>query len=266
MEKLPFHIPVVFKDDYLVVINKPAGVVVNRAESVHENTLQDWCEAQTWYASFAGGGACNPEIPAELVDIYRARSGIAHRLDKDTSGVMLIAKDPLTLAELMRQFRDRETEKSYVALAHGKFSTLSGTIRLPLGRSHGDRERFAVDPEGKMSETVYEVLEFFPHQPADISQKKAKSYQGFSLLRLHPKTGRTHQIRVHMAAIKHPLVGDLKYVGRKRSKVDGEWCPRQFLHAERLAFVHPKTSKRVEFSAPLAEDLERVMEGLGSSI
>ena len=253
------EIPILFEDDCIVVINKPDRVVVNRAETVRGETLQDWMESRPWYASWAHGGVCKPEMTPELQALYTSRSGMVHRLDKDTSGVMVFAKDPLSLAELMRQFRERETEKTYLALAHGKFSTQSGIVRLPLGRSTGDRERFAVDPEGKMSETAYEVLEFFPHPPATVPQKKAKSYQGFTYLRLHPKTGRTHQIRVHMAHIKHPLVGDLKYVGRKRSRIDWEWCPRQFLHAERLVFTHPQTGKRMEYTAELAPDLKKVL-------
>ncbi len=257
---------ILYEDDYLVVINKPPGLVVNRAESVREGTLQDWCEAQKWYALFSQNTTiCEQKFGLDLCTLYKARSGVVHRLDKDTSGVMVLAKDPLTLQELMRQFHDRETEKTYRALVHGKFAVSEGIIRLPLARSGGDREKFTVDPEGKMSETAYKVLEFFSHAPKAIAQKKAKSYQGFSLLLLYPKTGRTHQIRVHMAYIKHPLVGDLKYVGRKRSRVDGEWCARQFLHAEKLVFTHPTKKKRMEFVASLAEDLKKVLDQLQAS-
>jgi 23S rRNA pseudouridine1911/1915/1917 synthase len=249
-------IPILFEDEGIVVIDKPAGVVINRADSVKEPTLQDWAEKQPWFWKGDAG------VDGELAQIYRDRSGIAHRLDKDTSGVMLIAKDPLTLAELMREFREREIEKTYLALVHGKFGAPNGTIRLPLGRSTTDRERFTVDPEGKMSETQYDVVEFYPHAPAWLGGKKTKSYQGFSLVRLHPKTGRTHQIRVHMGYLKHPLVGDLRYVGRKRSKVDGDWVPRQFLHAENVSFINPKSKERVQISSPLAPDLKAVLEQL----
>lgn len=248
------EIPILFEDTGIVVIDKPAGLVVNRALSVKESTVQDWAEQQSWF------GKWKEKIAPELDGVYRARSGVAHRLDRDTSGAMILAKDPNTLDELMRQFREREVEKTYIALVHGKFGSPEGTIRLPLGRMGGDRERFTVDPEGKMSETQYEVIEFYPHAPKTLSQKKTKSYQGFSLLRLHPKTGRTHQIRVHMAYIKHPLVGDLRYVGRKRSRVDGEWCKRQFLHAEKISFTNPKDKKRVEIVSELHPDLKTALE------
>ena len=250
---MDFSLPILFEDDSVLVINKPPGVIVNRAESVKETTLQDWMEAQSWYGNW------NVSYGDEDVALYRSRSGVVHRLDKDTSGVMVLAKNPASLIELMRQFRDRETQKTYLALVHGKFSTQSGTVNLPLGRSIGNRERFTVDPEGRESETEYTVLEFFPHAPANLGQKKTKSYQGFSLVELKPKTGRTHQIRVHMAYIKHPLVGDVKYVGRKRSRMDGEWCSRQFLHAKQLCFSHPITKERQCIEAKLPEDLEKVL-------
>ncbi|MBI5150976.1 MAG: RluA family pseudouridine synthase [Candidatus Pacebacteria bacterium] len=253
------NIPIVYEDACVVVVDKPPGVVVNRAETVQEPTMQDWMEEQPWYGQWTKEGHTYAE---DAIEIYKARSGMVHRLDKDTSGVMVFAKDPETLLELMRQFRDHETEKTYIALVHGKFSVREGVINLPLGRSFGDHERFAVDPEGKESETAYEVLEFFPHAPTFLGQKKTKSYQGFSLVRLHPKTGRTHQIRVHMAFLKHPLVGDLRYVGRKRSKVDGEWCPRQFLHAEKLCFINPKSKERTCFSSNLTADLQRILDKL----
>ena len=253
MEHISQNIPILFEDSQILVMNKPPGLVINRAESVKEPTLQDWMEAQSWYGNW------DTSYGDEDVALYRSRSGVAHRLDKDTSGVMVLAKNPASLIELMRQFRDRETQKTYCALVHGKFSTQSGTVNLPLARNVGNRERFTVDPEGRESETEYKVLDFFPHAPAYLGQKKTMSYQGFSLVELKPKTGRTHQIRVHMAYIKHPLVGDEKYVGRKRSRVDGEWCPRQFLHAKQLCFTHPVTKEHHCIEAKLPEDLEKVL-------
>jgi len=253
------QLPILFEDDGLLVVNKPAGLVVNRAETVFTATIQDWMEAQAWYGT---SGSTEAWSDPELVALYKSRSGMVHRLDKDTSGVLLLAKNPTTMIELMRQFRDRETEKTYLALVHGKFSVQQGIIKLPLGRSQGDRERFAVDPDGKESETAYEVMEYFSLAPKSVKQKEARSYQGFSLVRLQPKTGRTHQIRVHMGFIKHPLVGDLKYVGRKRSRIDEQWCARQFLHAEKLCFTNPKDMKRVCYTSSLQADLEAVLSAL----
>lgn len=255
------QIPILFEDNTVVVINKPPGVIANRAESVKETTLQDWMEMQAWYGKWP-----TDAYSAEDLELYKSRSGLVHRLDKDTSGVMVFAKNPASLIELMRQFRDRETKKTYLALVHGKFTTQAGTVKLPLSRGTGDRERFVVDPEGRESETEYTVLEFYPHGPTYLGQKKIKSYQGFSLVELQPKTGRTHQIRVHMSYIKHPLVGDLKYVGRKRSRVDGEWCPRQFLHAKQLCFAHPISKETTCYQAELPQDLQKVLKILEESL
>lgn len=254
------HISILYENAHFLVIDKPAGLVVNRAESVLESTIQDWMEAQSWY----GAWKQQTNATEEEQKIYLDRSGIVHRLDKDTTGVMVLAKDPTTMFELMRQFRDRETEKTYKALVHGKFSVKNGTVKLPLSRGVSDRQRFVVSPEGRESETAYEVLAYYPGKPAEITQKEMRSYQGFSLVRLHPKTGRTHQIRVHMSFLAHPLVGDMKYVGRKRARLDGKWCQRQFLHAEKLCLQNPETKEPLCFESALPRDLERVLKGLGS--
>ncbi|PWU23086.1 hypothetical protein C5B42_04140 [Candidatus Cerribacteria bacterium 'Amazon FNV 2010 28 9'] len=261
---------ILFEDDYILVLNKPAGWVVNRANTYTELTVQEWMEERLGVRE---QGIGNKERTNELTsqretpygtpeEIFTQRGGIVHRLDKDTSGVLLLAKTPDVLVELLRQFRERETQKEYIALVHGKLVPSFGSIRLPMDRSSEDRKKFAIDPNGRMSETEYKLIEFFPGLPRGISQKKGKSYQGFSLTRLHPKTGRTHQIRVHMAAIKHPLVGDGVYAGKKRIVLDKEWCPRQFLHAAKLVFTHPINKERVCFEAPLAKDLQIVLEKL----
>lgn len=259
---------ILFEDNDIIVLNKPAGWVVNRSNTYNEPTVQDWVEERLNLQTSKSKIQSNEEGKEHSTvsfpygnseEIFRERSGIVHRLDKETSGVLLIAKNPTTLVELLRQFRERETKKTYVSLVHGKLIPSEGVIRLPMGRSSADRKKFAVDIDGKMSETAYTVLQFFPNLPKGISQKKGKSYQGFSLIELRPKTGRTHQIRVHMAAIHHPLVGDLTYAGKKRAVVDQEWCPRQFLHAKELCFTHPTSGEHVCFSAPLPVDLQGVL-------
>ncbi|MFC1653269.1 RluA family pseudouridine synthase [Patescibacteria group bacterium] len=231
-------IQVIFEDNHILVVNKPPFLVVNRADSVKEKTIQDWVDESFDY---------------ELAHDDQNRNGIVHRLDKDTSGVMLLAKTLDAMKELQRQFHDRETKKTYQALVHGVFSAKEGTISLPMGRSKFDRQKFTVEVGGKMTETHYKVVKEFEK----ISDKKlmVKGYQGFSLVELHPKTGRTHQIRVVLTHLHHPIVGDGKYVGRKRSKADVRWCPRQFLHALKLEFSHPDTGDRVEHEAPLSDDL-----------
>lgn len=126
---------IVYEDNVLLVVNKPAGVVVNRAESVKGETIQDWMESQPWYGTWKHEGN-------ESEQLYLSRSGIVHRLDKDTSGVLVLAKDPVTLLALMSQFKERETQKSYLALVHGKMHAAEDTISLPLARSSFDRQRF----------------------------------------------------------------------------------------------------------------------------
>lgn len=257
---------ILFEDDALVVLNKPAGWVVNRAASYADLTIQDWMEEryQISEISVQRSAECR-ELDAEDYpygtpeEIFLERGGVAHRLDKDTSGLLVLTKTPAVLAEMMRQFREREISKTYEALVHGKLSPDAGIIRLPMSRSDHDYTKFTVDADGRLSETHYSVLQHFPGLPRGISEKKGKSYQGFTYLTLMPKTGRTHQIRVHMAALKHPIVGDATYAGRKRIVLDTEWCPRQFLHAKTLEFVHPVTKAKMQLMAPLADDLQTAL-------
>lgn len=219
-----------------LVINKPADLVVNRAESVKFATLQDWIEDQAWYVHHDD-------------ENYRSRSGLVHRLDKETSGALLIAKTPESLGELQRQFHDREVKKTYLALVHGDIEVDSATVVLPIGRSMVQRGRFVVDPHGRPSETTYEVI-----------GRYKDGINLFSLARLYPKTGRTHQIRVHMKHIGHPLVADPLYLGKHRTQQDRAWCPRQFLHAEQLHFTDPDKHEKVSVSAPLRADLQAVLD------
>lgn len=232
---------ILYEDETLLVICKPPGMVVNRADTVEEGeTLQDWVESHV--------GA----ISQSPVQIFRDRSGIAHRLDKETSGVMVIGKTSESLAELMRQFKERETEKEYLALVHGKMSPSETIVNLPIKRSVENRHKFRVDVFGKSAVTGYKVEQIFDG---------IDDYQdGFTLVRLFPKTGRTHQIRVHMAHLGYSLVGDELYGGRKRSDRDRDWCPRHFLHAATLRINHPYTNERVQFDATLPNDLQKALD------
>lgn len=257
---------ILFEDDALVVLNKPAGWVVNRADSYTDLTIQDWMEKKYSVLSFQFSEKDKEEgLYGSQKNIFLERGGVAHRLDKDTSGLLILAKTPTVLIEMMRQFREREVSKTYVALVHGKLAPDTGIIRLPMSRSDHDYTKFTVDADGRLSETHYQVLQHFPGLPKGMSEKKGKSYQGFTYLQLMPKTGRTHQIRVHMAALKHPIVGDATYAGRKRIVLDKEWCPRQFLHAKTLEFVHPITKVMMQLEAPLAPDLQATLTFLMES-
>jgi 23S rRNA pseudouridine1911/1915/1917 synthase len=244
---------IIYQDDQLLVINKPPGLVVNRAESVEGKTVQDWMEA-TFPELFDLGGNTNSDDLA----LFKGRSGIAHRLDKDTSGVMLLAKTPLALLELMRQFKAREVGKTYLALIHGKLEPREGFWRLPLSRDTHNRHRFNIAPEGKVALTHYKVASHFK-----LPGNKYPGYEaGFSLVELYPKTGRTHQLRVHLSHLKHPILGDIHYVGRKRAKKDREWIGRQLLHAQNISLKHPGTGKPVSFSAPLPQDFTDTLKKL----
>lgn len=277
--------PILFEDNDLVVISKPAGVVVNRAKTHQMNTVQDWMEEKY----MEQGGKLKDQFytdnspflnfsPQDPISVFKERSGIAHRLDKDTSGILVCAKNPQALQQLLRQFKQREIKKTYVALVHGKMQPEQGSIDLPIGRDRKNRLRFAVLEGGRESHTVYKLKNFFPKlnvekvyeqyekerfEPLNNMsrnfRKATKSYQGFSLLSLEPKTGRTHQLRVHLAHLNHPIVGDQLYGGKKRKALDKVWCHRHFLHAAELQFTHPSTQKLIKISAPLPEDLTQAL-------
>ncbi len=221
------NIPILFEDEIVIVINKPPGVVVNRAESVKESTLQDWTETE--------------------LKITVERGGIVHRIDKETSGILLIAKTPEAFIELQRQFKERIVKKTYLALVHGTLVPPEGEIRAPVGRLPWNRERFGIVPGGKEAVTRYKVLQEV------VLRSKTTSYE---YVELYPETGRTHQIRVHLKYINHPIVGDPLYAGRKTSRDDRRWAPRVMLHAWKISFFHPGTAALVDFVAPIPDDMK----------
>ena len=226
------NIQILYEDDYLMVINKPAGMVVNRVETEKGETVQDWLENNFQFSIF---------------NFQNLRSGIVHRLDKETSGCLIVAKTDEAFVDLQRQFKERKVKKEYLALVHGRVESKEGTIKVPIARSHHDRDKFAVVVGGRISETSYKV----------ISQLAIGDSQ-FALLKVFPKTGRTHQIRVHFKYFGHPLVSDEKY-GGKVAVEDRKWCPRIFLHAAKIEFYHPVTKDKVSIEADLPEDLVLVI-------
>lgn len=245
-------IHVLYESDSLLVINKPSGVVVNRAESVKEATIQDWAESRLQITDHR---LQNQDKEAA---VFYQRSGIAHRLDKETSGCLLIAKSPESLTELLHQFKNREVKKTYQALVHGRIEPSSGTWRLPIGRSQKRRTEFIVDPFGKISETSYRVLEYY--------QRLVKNtlLEWLTYLEVMPKTGRTHQIRVHAKHMHHPLVGDKVYLNPKQLEIDSEWCPRLWLHAAKIILLEPGTNKKIEVEAPVPQDLLTTVASLNT--
>ena len=235
---------VIFEDDSLLVIDKPSGLVVNRADSVKEITIQDWIEET--YGKFEGDSD------------FAKRNGIAHRIDKETSGILLASKTEESFIELLRQFKEREVTKTYLALVHGEVKSQTGTIDAPVGRLPWNRERFGVLAGGREATTGYKVTQLF-NKTSDLKKGPKEIY---SLVEFYPKTGRTHQIRVHAKYIHHPLVGDTFYAGRKTSRNDRSWCPRLFLHAAKIEFTHPETKQRVQFESKLPQDLKNALEKL----
>lgn len=227
---------IIFEDDSLFVIEKPAGWIVNEAATTKNQPV-----LQTWLRQF--------DYP--LADDSESRHGIVHRLDKETSGVMIVAKDKDSFDKLQAEFKAREVQKTYIALVHGKITPEEGEINVPVGRLPWRRDRFGVVAGGRNSQTFYKVKEFFPGNNA-----------GHTLVEFFPKTGRTHQIRIHCKYIGHAIVADEFYAGRKTARNDRKWCPRLFLHAASIKFIHPVSGQPVEFSSPLPEDLSGVLDNI----
>lgn len=257
---------IIFEDETLLVIEKPSGLVVDKSDTQNEGTLEDWLSKQL---------TANSQSIPKARDKQLNRQGIVHRLDKDTSGLLVVAKTSDSLEKLKQQFAERKVKKEYLALVHGLVES-SGVVEGGIMRNPLKREKFVVSQEGKEAITEYEKvynLQFtvysFRKVFADLNKIQLRklermNYNQFTLLRCFPKTGRTHQIRVHLKYIGHPIVSDEKYAGRKIFRLDKRWCSRIFLHAAKLAFTHPVSGEWVEFGSELPEDLEkalRVFEG-----
>ena len=248
------EIPIIFEDSEIVVIDKPSGVVCNRAETVEVETLQDW-----WDKRFQKIDA-RSENESEDEKYFVERSGLVHRLDRETSGVMVMAKTVSAFVSLLRQFKERGVHKQYSALTHGYWDSREGDINLPIGRRRDDRKKFGVREDGRESVTHYEVIQEYTawEFPKELKVDD-RGYVGFSLVKFLPKTGRTHQIRVHAKQMGHPIVGDFDYAGRKRNREDRKWCNRVLLQAERIEFEHPRNGKRIHFESK-GEELNNVLK------
>ena len=225
---------VVYEDEYFLVISKKAAVVVHPSPGHSENTLVNavlyYCDS----LSSTGGDL---------------RPGIVHRLDKDTSGLIVIAKNDNIHRQLSNQFKTRKVKKTYIALVWGIFSEKKGEIRLPIGRSRLDRRKMSVSLDrGKDAVTEFEVIEKF---------------RKCSLVNVNLKTGRTHQIRVHFSYIGHPIIGDRKYGTRESNNLALEiGLNRQFLHSKEITFIHPVLNEKIEIEDKIAEDLKASLEKL----
>ncbi|MBU0619041.1 RluA family pseudouridine synthase [Patescibacteria group bacterium] len=236
-------IKIVFESQDFLVINKPAGLIVNRVPQARGETLQDWIEKQFPISNF--------QFPNENEKEFISRSGIVHRLDKETSGLLVVAKTPAAFCHLKDQFKRRQVSKTYLALAHGQLKPKNGDINQPLARRRTGGGRFAVSLGGRKAITHYQVLDYWK-----------KDGRLFSRLELKPYTGRTHQLRVHLQHLGHALVADPLYLSKKGLKSDRDWCPRLFLHASQLVFTHPVDQKRLEFKLGLPLDLNTALKHL----
>jgi 23S rRNA pseudouridine1911/1915/1917 synthase len=238
-------IEVIYEDEYLLIVNKPAGMVAHPSFGNYTGTLVNALLHHTQKLSTINEGG---------------RPGIIHRLDKDTSGLLVVAKDDFTHAKIAEQFAKHKVEKIYWAVCWGLFKNKEGIIEANITRSKSDRKKFTVSAdEGKPSITLYKVIEEFEFA---------------SLLEIRLKTGRTHQIRVHLSSINHPVFGDVTYGGNKivygsnlpkiKQRVDNllEIMPRQALHARTLGFTHPHLNEFVKFEAELPMDITELLNTL----
>ena len=220
-ENIPLDI--IYEDDWIIVVDKPAGMVVHPGAGNKSGTLVNALMYHCKELPDAGNGI---------------RPGIVHRLDKDTSGIVVVAKNDKALRSLSRQFQKRAVKKRYMALVSGKVEFDNGVIEVPIARHAVNRQKMDVSHEtGKPARTIYHVK---------------KRYDGFTALWVELETGRTHQIRVHMKHIGHPILGDRTY-----GKENG--IGRQALHAEMIAFTHPYTGKHMEFHSPIPDDIMKII-------
>ncbi|PIS21500.1 hypothetical protein COY33_00485 [candidate division WWE3 bacterium CG_4_10_14_0_2_um_filter_42_7] len=288
-------IKIIYEDEDILAIDKPAGLVVNRSDTQFGKfTVQDWIEK---YISRNVANIRSERGDPILTEEFIDKNGLSHRLDKETSGVMLISKTLLAFGELKNQFKERTVEKEYLVLVHGridplklnlpkpapepkkiargderfryrktprrglperKVSTISENVHLKtinfqtfevsgfMGRNRENRMRFSMLASGKESRTIFRVEKYF---------KNPVSGEALTLLRCFPRSGRTHQIRVHLFAIGHPVLSDETYSGHKQSSRDRKWSPRLFLHAARITINHPRTGAKIRLECDMAEEL-----------
>lgn len=248
---------VLVEDADLIVVDKPAGMIVNKADTAKGVvTLQDLIESEYKISSLHF-----PQLEEYMLDGYnkldefKNRSGIVHRLDKETSGIILIAKNPKTFMNLQEQFKAKKVEKTYTALVHGAIESDHGEIHAPIGRLPWNRMRFGIFPEGRPAHSIYKVLKH-------LKKIEGNKSETFTLVEVYPQTGRTHQIRVHFQHIKHPIFGDELYAGRKTGRDDRKLLNRHFLHASKISLIHPATNVPVTYESILPKELSSFLERL----
>lgn len=230
IEPEPIPLAIEYEDDHLLVVNKPKGMIVHPTETIRTNTLVNGLLHYCKHLSTISGNE---------------RPGIVHRLDKDTSGLIVVAKDDVTHRHLKEQFQRRTVYRLYEAVVHGSLSHTDGIIRAPIGRNPKNRLKMAVVKDGKEAETHF---------------KTVTHYDAFTLVQCELKTGRTHQIRVHLDYIGHPIVGDPLYGNRRNPYVDS-----QALYAKTIRFVHPQTKEMMTFTIDRPEEFKNLLQKISVS-
>ncbi|EPZ51531.1 RluA family pseudouridine synthase [Alicyclobacillus acidoterrestris] len=232
-EIVPDDIPlsIVYDDPHVVVVDKPRGLVVHPAAGHPRGTVINGLVARGITLSALGGDM---------------RPGVVHRIDKDTSGLVMFAKTEMAYYALTEQLRTHSVERQYIAIVHGRMTHETGTVEMPIGRDPQDRQKMAVVESGKRAVTHFQVLEKF---------------ERYTLVQCRLETGRTHQIRVHFAAIGHPLAGDQVYGRRHTLPIHG-----QALHAKTLGFIHPESGEMVRLESPLPDDMEKLISNLRAGL
>ncbi len=248
---------ILFEDKDILVLDKPSGMTVNKADTTKgEETVQDFTEKKLAIIGDASSipqktqaGEYNPEYE------FVSRGGIVHRLDKETSGILIVAKNPESFAAIKKQFMERMVKKIYTALTHGRVQPADGEINVPMGRLSFNRKRFGVIAGGRESRTLYKTLHVY-------TLETKNGLESLSLLQLFPQTGRTHQIRVHLKHINHPIFADELYGGRKTARDDRKLLPRLFLHASEISLHHPTTGETLHITSPLPSELSQFLQTL----
>lgn len=233
------HIKIIYEDSCLIIIDKPSGLIVNNSKTtINQNTIQDWAQSKLNFK--------NVEFDSESHSDFYKRGGIVHRLDKETSGILIIAKNQKAFQRIQTQFKERNVKKTYLSFAHGRIHPLENEINAPVGRLPWNRKQFGIIPGGRESKTAYKILKYY---------QSVETNEIFSYIELYPLSGRTHQIRVHLKYIGHPVYSDYLYAGRKTSRKDRQKLVRVFLHASKISFNHPYTNNVISFESPLPEEL-----------
>ncbi|MBI3342187.1 RluA family pseudouridine synthase [Candidatus Curtissbacteria bacterium] len=242
---------IIFEDPEILVLDKPAGLIVNKSQTTNTQTLQDQLAVYFNLGDSLGIGE---------------RAGIVHRLDRETSGLMIVAKTQKSFEKLQEDFKNRRVQKEYEALVHGTVLESDFVIDKPIGRV-GAFGKFGIVVGGRESQTIIHVDSKFKASKVEVDGDFTKSRirylknhaQDYSLLTAYPKTGRTHQIRVHTKSMGHPIVSDSLYAPAKLLQFDLSWCPRLFLHARAITFKHPASGAPMFFESELPQDLKQAL-------